>query len=111
MCYTSTYHKLVRDRILAIIEADGLDCNICILLQEKYLLEIKKKLYEEIKDFEGGANEKDAIEEMMDILELLHVALDIYSKSFADLEAVRTQKKKRRGGFSKGLYLIDVEDK
>ena len=48
---------------------------------------------------------------MADVLELLYAALKVYGKSFDELEAVRVKKKEKRGGFDKGLYLIDVEDK
>ena len=48
---------------------------------------------------------------MADVLELLHAALKVYGKTFEELEEVRVHKKEKRGGFDKGLYLIDVEDK
>ena len=54
-------------------------------------------------------NETDAIEEMADVLELLHAALKVYGKSFEELDEVRMKKKEKRGGFDKGLYLIDVK--
>lgn len=106
-----TYNKLVRDRILEIIEAEGLSYNSRILEKDEHLTEIKKKLYEEVKEFDETTNEEDAVEELADILELIHAALKVYNKSFDDLETVRVNKKEKRGGFDKGLYLIDVEDK
>lgn len=105
------YNKLIRDRILEIIEADGLSYNARTLATEEHLTEIKKKLYEEVKEFDETTNEQDAIEEMADVLELLHAALKVYGKSFDELEAVRVKKKEKRGGFDQGLYLIAVEDK
>lgn len=106
-----TYNKLIRDRILEIIEAGGSSYNARILAPEEHLTEIKKKLYEEVKEFDETTDETDALEEMADVLELLHAALKVYGKSFDDLEAVRVKKKEKRGGFDQGLYLIDVEDK
>ena len=41
-----TYNKLVRDRILEIIEKDNLSYNARVLLPEEHLTEIKKKLSE-----------------------------------------------------------------
>lgn len=105
------YNKLVRNNILEIIEAEGLSYNARTLENEEFLSEIKKKLYEEVKEFDGTANEQDAVEELADVLELVHAALKVYNKSFEELEAVRVNKKAKRGGFDKGLYLIDVEDK
>lgn len=105
------YNKLIRDRILAIIEANGQIYKARTLAPEEQLIEIKKKLFEEVKEFEETSYTADALEEMADILELLHAALKVYGKSFEELEAVRVKKKEMRGGFDKGLYLIDVEDK
>lgn len=105
------YNKLVRDRILEIIEAEGLSYNSRVLEKNEHLTEIKKKLYEEVKEFDETTNEEDAIEELADVLELIHAALKVYNKSFNDLETVRVKKKEKRGGFDQGLYLIEVEDR
>lgn len=106
-----TYNKLIRDRILEILESKGLTYNAYTLLPKQHLTEIKKKLYEEVKELDETINEADAIEEMADVLELLHAALNIFGKSFDELDAVRVKKKEKRGGFDEGLYLIDVQDK
>jgi len=106
-----THNKLVRDKILEIIEAHGLSYNSKVLESHELLTEIKKKLYEEVKEFDETKDEKDALEELADVLELIHAALKIYNKSFDDLENVRLEKKEIRGGFEKGLYLINVEDR
>ena len=105
------YNKLVRDKILEIIEADGLAYNSRVLQPEEHLTEIKSKLFEEVKEFDETTNKEDAIEEMADVLELLHAALKVYDTDFTELESVRVKKKEKRGGFDEGLYLIDVEDK
>ncbi|WP_413366495.1 phosphoribosyl-ATP pyrophosphohydrolase [Lysinibacillus sp. 3P01SB] len=106
-----TYNKLIRDRILEIIEAGGSSYNARTLAPGEHLTEIKKKLYEEVKEFDETTDETGALEEMADVLELLHAALKVYGKSFDELEAARVKKKEKRGGFDQGLYLIDVEDK
>lgn len=104
------YNKLVRDKILEIIEAENLAYQSRVLKPEEHLTEIKKKLYEEVKEFDETINREDALEEMADVLELLHAALKVYGAEFTELEAIRVNKKKKRGGFDEGLYLIDVED-
>lgn len=104
------YNKLVRDKILEIIEAENLAYQSRVLKPEEHLTEIKKKLYEEVKEFDETTNREDALEEMADVLELLHAALKVYGAEFTELEAIRVNKKKKRGGFDEGLYLIDVED-
>ena len=104
------YNKLVRDKILEILEVEKLAYNSRVLKPEEHLTEIKKKLYEEVKEFDETTNREDALEEMADVLELLHAALNVYGADFTELEAIRVKKKEKRGGFDEGLYLIDVED-
>lgn len=87
------YNKLVRDNILNIIQKDGLRYESRLLKPEEHLVEIKKKLYEEVKEFDETTNTHDALEEMADILELLHAALRVQNHTFEDLEQIRVAKK------------------
>lgn len=105
------YNKLVRDKILEIIEADGLKYNARILEPKELLVEVKAKMIEEAKEFHGTDNVQESIEELADILELVHTAINALDVSYDELEAIREQKKAKRGGFEKAIYLIDVEDK
>lgn len=104
------YNKLVRDLIPQIIEAEGKTCSIRVLEEGEHLEEIKVKMQEEALEFLEAASPKEAIEELTDILELVHIALQMYDVSYEQLEQIRTQKKKQRGGFSKGIYLIEVKE-
>ena len=71
---------------------------------------IKKKLYEEVQEFQETRNHQYALEELADILELIHAALPIHEATYENLEKIRIAKKEKRGGFEKGIYLIEVED-
>ncbi|MGE8037272.1 nucleoside triphosphate pyrophosphohydrolase [Lysinibacillus sp. NPDC093692] len=104
------YNKLVRDLIPQVIEARGKTCNIRILEQSEHLEEIKVKMQEEALEFQKATSPKEAIEELADILELVHTAIQMYDVSYKQLKEIRTQKKRQRGGFSKGIYLIEVKD-
>jgi len=104
------YNKLVRDKIIDIIEKKGVSHNFRILDDLEYYRELKKKLYEEVNEFEQTTNESDTLEELADILELIHAVLKVHNMNFESLEAVRMEKLEQRGGFDKRLFLIDVED-
>ena len=104
------YNKLVRDLIPQVIEADGKTCVTRVLDPSEHLREIKAKMQEEALEFQGATSSREAVEELADILELVHAALHIYDVSYEQLEQVRVQKKEKRGGFSEGIYLIEVED-
>lgn len=105
------YNKLVRDKILEIIEAGGTKYNSRILEPQELLTEVKAKMIEEAKEFHDAENVQDNIEELADILELIHTALSVMNVTYEELDLIRKQKKDKRGGFEKRIYLIDVEDK
>lgn len=104
------YNKLIRDRILEIIEKDGKTYNMEILSKERHEGEIKAKLSEEVHEYQAAKNNQEAIEELADILELIHAALPLHNATYEQLEEVRVKKKEKRGGFDKGIYLIEVHD-
>lgn len=104
------YNKLVRDRIPEIIEKTGKELSSRILEEKEYEIELKKKLGEEIAEYIEAKTDEEAVEELADILELLHAATKIYGSSFDELEKVRKKKAEKRGGFEKRIFLIEVED-
>ncbi|PFF41509.1 nucleoside triphosphate pyrophosphohydrolase [Bacillus cereus] len=104
------YNKLVRDNILEVIKAEGLSYNARILTSDELLVEVKAKMIEEAHEFMEAVEKKEAIEELADILELIHASLGAYGMDFEELEAIRKEKKEKRGGFEKAIYLIDVQD-
>lgn len=104
------YNKLVRDKILEVIEAKGLSYHARILEPSELIKAIKAKMIEEATEFYEAQHKEDSVEELADILELIHMAIGVLGVSFEELEATRVHKKKARGGFEKGIYLIDVVD-
>lgn len=67
-------------------------------------------MQEEALEFQQATNSQEGIEELADIVELVHAALKVYGVSYEEMEEVRQQKKGQRGGFEKGIYLVEVED-
>ena len=105
-----TYNKLVRDLIPQVIKASGKTCITRILEPSEHLQQIKAKMQEEAQEFHEATTEQDGIEELADILELVYAAIQVYGVSYDNLEAVRQQKKDKRGGFAEGIYLLEVGD-
>lgn len=104
------YNKLVRDKIPQVIENSGLQFETRILSEEEYKTEVTKKLTEELREFEETNKPIDAIEELADILELIHAAAELNGSSFEGVEEVRVKKAEKRGGFKERIFLIEVED-
>ena len=104
------YNKLVRDAIPEVIGKTGKDFSIRTLEEEEYKTEVKKKLGEELEEYKEAATNEEAVEELADILELLHAAVKIHGSSIEQLEKVRQAKAEKRGCFEKRIFLIEVED-
>ncbi|MGI2328126.1 nucleoside triphosphate pyrophosphohydrolase [Planococcus sp. YIM B11945] len=105
-----TYNKLVRDYIPQVIEKTGKEFSARILSEEEYITELKNKLNEEVVEYYEAKTNEEAIEELADILEIIHAAAKIHGSSYEQLEEIRKEKAEKRGGFEKRIFLIEVED-
>lgn len=101
------YNKLVRDKIPEIIEADGKVCRTHILSNEEYIAALETKLNEEVAEYQADKN----LEEMADVLEVLHAICVARGYSLDELEAMRAKKANERGGFKEKIFLEHVEEK
>lgn len=103
------YNKLVRDRILEIIEVAGEKPYSRILNQEEYLKEIKKKILEEAKELTMAKNKEEVINEIIDIQELIDVLISEFNLTKLQIKKQQKTKNKKRGGFKKKLFLIKTK--
>lgn len=101
------YHKLVRDRIPEIIQGTG---KIAIFekITDKgeYLDRLLTKLSEEMEEFRISHEP----EELADLLEVIHSLAALVDCSPEQLEELRRQKQKERGGFQERILLVQVDD-
>ena len=99
------YNKLVRDKIPEImIEKDVIPVTK-ILNDQEYLLELKKKLQEEVSEYLESGN----IEELADIQEVMFAILNAENVSIDAFEKIRTDKVLKRGAFTQKIFLIKEE--
>ena len=99
------YNKLVRDKIIEIIEADGRVAKYRILDNNEYRQELNKKLQEEVKEYLEDNN----VEELADIVEVIYGILNSMHVSIQEFEKVRTNKQEKKGAFEKKIYLEKAE--
>ena len=99
-----SYNKLVRDKIPEIIKASGKTCETGVLSDEEYLQMLDKKLEEELAEYHQEQN----IEELADLLEVLYATAKARGYSIEELEQVRVDKQKARGGFAMKIFLKSV---
>jgi len=104
------YNKLVRDRIPEIIEKSGKKCTMRVLDREEYTAELQKKCREEFDEYLQADTDAEAVEELADLLELIHALAEVHGSSAEEVEQIRKEKAERRGGFQEGLFLIEVKD-
>lgn len=104
------YEKLVRDRIPAIIEAAGKECRVSTLDEATYSIELKKKLLEEVKEYENAVKDEEALEELADILEVMRALATLHGSDMEQLEEIRNKKAEQRGGFQERIFLHEVKD-
>ena len=104
---TKAYHKLVRDRIPEIIEADGKICVCETLTDEGYIHLLDEKLNEELAEYQ----ESKSLEELADLLEVMQAVVKARGWTLEELEKVRADKAARRGGFEKKILLRQVKER
>ena len=100
-----SYHKLVRDRIPEIIEADGKTCVCETLSDEDYLRLLDEKLNEELAEYQ----QSKSLEELADLLEVLGAVVTARGYTWNQLTALRKEKREQRGGFEKRILLKEVQ--
>ncbi len=98
------YNKAIRDKIPEIIQKDGYSCNVKTLSDEAFLVEIEKKLSEEVIEYQNNKNP----EELADVLEVIYRIAKLKGISKEDLEKIREKKATERGYFKKNLFLMDT---
>lgn len=101
---TKIYHKLVRDRIPEIIEADGKTCVCETLSGQDYLSLLDQKLNEELAEYQ----ESKSLEELADLLEVMRAVVKARGWTVEELERVRADSASKRGGFEKKILLKEV---
>lgn len=101
---TIIYNKLVRDKIPEIIEKDGKTCTCSVLSDEEYLKKLDEKLGEELAEYQ----ESKSMEELADLLEVMHAVAAARGNSMEEVEKIRQEKARKRGGFEKKILLEKV---
>ncbi len=103
------YDKLIRDRIPEIIKEAGWLPTVKILKKSEFLNAIKKKVFEEAGELIQSKDKKGIVDEIVDIQELFDVLAAEIKLTKSELKKLQADKRKKRGGFKKRLFLIKEE--
>ena len=99
------YEKAVRDKIPEIIKFSGKNCNVKKLDNSEFLIQLEKKLAEELTEYQESKN----VEELADILEVIYRISELTGVSSDELDKIRYDKAEQRGKFDDNLFLIDAD--
>lgn len=97
-------NKLVRDNIPNIIEQQGDNPDFVILDSIDYYNELKKKLTEELTEF----NISDDVLELCDLVEVISAILDYKNINNKEFEEMRLKKNKINGKFKNKIFLNGI---
>lgn len=98
------YNKLVRDNIPDIINNDNELAITRVLNDDEYRKELYKKLLEESNEV-IEAKDNEILEELADVLEIIESIAKLENKSLNDVIDKANEKRQKRGGFQKRIYL------
>lgn len=98
------YNKLVRDKIIDIIEGKGETATYRIANEQEYWTKLKEKLVEEVEEF----LEAESPEELADVLEVIEAMQEMKKISPDSVTALQKKKRDERGGFTKRIILEET---
>ena len=99
------FNKLVRDNIPYIIESNNEVAVTRTLNDDEFRIELYKKLKEECNEVIGAKDTTQIMEELADVLEVLKSIAQLENKSIDDIISIADEKKLKRGGFEKKIFL------
>jgi predicted house-cleaning noncanonical NTP pyrophosphatase (MazG superfamily) len=104
------FGKLVRDLVPVTIEAGGEHARTITVPKEQLAKLLKTKALEEAFELFWESDNSKSFEEMADVMEVILSACKAYGRDFKDLVSLAEKKRKERGGFEKGVVLIETSN-
>ena len=99
--FIGKYNKLVRDKIPEIMISKNCKPVTRVLDDEEYILELNKKLLEDVNEYLKDGE----VLELADIMEVILAILKTKNVSFDEFEKLRLDKVDKRGAFEDKIFL------
>ncbi|MEW1695164.1 nucleoside triphosphate pyrophosphohydrolase [Streptomyces sp. NPDC093249] len=102
---TVSWHgKLVRDKILKIMIANGVEPVFYIATPKERRKRLRRKFVEEVREY-LLADEESGPEELADAMQVIHALAKDHGMSVDQLEEIRKRKEEERGAFDDWIIL------
>jgi predicted house-cleaning noncanonical NTP pyrophosphatase (MazG superfamily) len=108
MTEKTIYNKPVRDKLPEIIKGNGDECEYIILSPAEFKKVLLEKYFEEIEEYKNAKTPQEQLDELADIVEITEALAVLNGKTTADLYKIKVEKKEKRGGFEKRIFLISA---
>jgi len=106
---TFKQNKLVRDKILTLMEGQGSKLYWFTLSEADFHKQLKIKLLEEAAQVSHTQNTQDLIEELADVLELIDAMVALHNISDHDLKLAQEKKREQKGGYEQRIFVTFAE--
>ena len=101
--------KLIRDRLPAIMRAQGLQVFDRRLNDAEFIVALKDKLLEEAQEVGAATSLADLIDELANVMEVIAALADASGVPLQAVEERRQAKRAERGGFAERVFNAAVE--
>lgn len=103
------FGKIIRDQLVDAMQDSGITVYQKELHESEVLVELKKKLLEEVEEVVGSQNEKELLAELGDVLEVVKALASFYGNSLSSVIELAAKKAESKGGFKKHAYVEYIE--
>lgn len=99
-------HKLIRDKSVELKLHDPEKHTFEVTKGQKYVSALQERICDGAERYKMANSDREAVEELVDLLELIHTVLPLHNMTFEELDMVRRRKKMEQGSFETGQVLI-----
>lgn len=106
---TFKQNKLVRDKIVTLMEDHGSKLYSFSLSDQEFNKQLRIKLQEEASEVLRTQTPQELIEELADVLEIVHALAKLHNISDLDLANAQKKKRKEKGSYDNRIFLTFAE--
>jgi predicted house-cleaning noncanonical NTP pyrophosphatase (MazG superfamily) len=102
-------NKLWRDKAIDLLEKNGSKIHWTRLNDHDFAVQLKAKFMEEAQEVYNASTRQALLEELADIVEVMHALGHVHSFTLEDIIAVQRKKQQDRGGFTARMFVTVAE--